>query len=265
MKSYYYLILLVTLSIISCKNNNTDSHDYYEEERKKIEIAHQERLKQYADSTVSLSFKGIKLGSPFQKNIIESIKNKSIYKVKYNKDKTSATCKAIINTPNRENGVEVDVKIVSYQDTITSFIIISTVYDTYKEIETLYKDKYKEEYASIENDEEYWGDKIERSCNRSLVWNFKNQSIRFTEFDTEKRENYIKNAKMHSPENRYGVKYTKYFKAITIIYNDIYHCKKAEEYENTLKKIEEDKIRKAEIEDSIKTIKRNEELKKQDI
>ena len=32
-----------------------------------------------------------------------------------------------------------------------------------------------------------------------------------------------------------------------------------------LKKIEEDKIRKAEIEDSIKTIKRNEELKKQDI
>ena len=53
--------------------------------------------------------------------------------------------------------------------------------------------------------------------------------------------------------------------ALTIIYNDIYHCKKAEEYENTLKKIEEDKIRKAEIEDSIKTIKRNEELKKQDI
>lgn len=39
---------------------------------------------------------------------------------------------------------------------------------------------------------------------------------------------------MRSPENRYGIKYNKYFKIITIIYNDTYQCKNAKEYEDPL-------------------------------
>ena len=50
----------------------------------------------------------------------------------------------------------------------------------------------------------------------------------------KKRENYVKDPRMKSPENRYGIKYTKYFKSIVILYNDIKLCKKSEEYQNAV-------------------------------
>ena len=110
---------------------------------------------------------------------------------------------------------------------------MSTDYDTQEDLKLLYTSRYDELFSSKEKDEGYWGDKAQRSNSHSLLWTFKNQSLRFTTFSTEKRENYVKNPKMRSPENRYGVKYTSYFEAITIIYSDLHHCKKVEEYELT--------------------------------
>ena len=112
---------------------------------------------------------------------------------------------------------------------------MSTDYDTREDLELLYNSKYDEQFSSKEKNEGYWGDNVKRSNSRSTLWTFKNQSLRFTTFSTEKRENYVKDPKMRSPENRYGVKYTSYFEAITIVYSDLHHCNKAEEYEAKLK------------------------------
>jgi hypothetical protein len=92
--------------------------------------------------------------------------------------------------------------------------------------------------------------------------------LRFTTFSTEKRENYVKNPKMRSPENRYGVKYTSYFEAITIIYSDLHHCKKVEEYEAELKaaadRIEALERKEKQKADSINRVKINQRAENQD-
>ncbi|MFA4998390.1 MAG: hypothetical protein WC513_09805, partial [Bacteroidales bacterium] len=59
---------------------------------------------------------------------------------------------------------------------------------------------------------------------------------------------YVKDARMRSPENRYGIKYNKYFKIITIIYNDTYQCNKAKEYEDLLAAEEQKRIEAQEAE-----------------
>lgn len=227
---------VVVCLLISCVGgNNNKLLKELEEKRKAEKMAHDARLRQYADSTVYLSFKGVELGQPFLKTVQQIRSNQDISNLKLNKDKTSATCKAKIYLPNRSNALDVDVKIASFQDTITSFLIMSTDYDTREDLELLYNSKYDEQFSSKEKNEGYWGDNVKRSNSRSTLWTFKNQSLRFTTFSTEKRENYVKDPKMRSPENRYGVKYTSYFEAITIVYSDLHHCNKAEEYEAKLK------------------------------
>lgn len=164
--------------------------------------------------------------------------------------------------------------IASYQDTITSFVVMSEDYDTHNDLERLYESKYdgdffEGEYSTKESEEQDWGDRVERSKSNSTIWTFKNQSIRYTTFITEKRENYVKNPKMRSPQNRYGIKYTKYFKAVTIIYTDFYHYKKAEDYELAIKK-EEARLREIEKRkqaraDSIKKAELKRKAENQDI
>ena len=69
---------------------------------------------------------------------------------------------------------------------------------------------------------------------------------------------------MRSPENRYDVKYTNYFEAITIIYSDIYHCKKVEEYEAELKAAAEHLESQKQKADSINRVKINQRAENQD-
>lgn len=253
MKYIFKIIAFVAIGLLaSCVGGNNKQLKEFEEKRKAEKIAHEARLKQYADSTVYLSFKGIELGQPFMKNIRQARSHQDISNIKLNKDKTSATCKAKIYLPNRNDALVVDVKIASFQDTITSFMIMSTDYDTRKDLESLYTSKYNEQFSSKEKEDGYWGDKVQRSNNNSIVWTFKNQELRFTTFSTEKRENYVKNPKMQSPENRYGVRYTSYFEAISIIYSDLYHCKKVEDYEAKLK-AEADRIEALERKEKQKT------------
>lgn len=262
----------ITVFAIACLLMSCNSH---ERQLAKIrgeivaeEAAQQARLEQYADSTVYLSFKGIELGQPFLKTIQKVRSHQDISNMQLNKDKTSATCQARIYLPNRSNALDVDVKIASFQDTITSFLIMSTDYDTREDLKLLYTSRYDELFSSKEKDEGYWGDKAQRSNSHSLLWTFKNQSLRFTTFSTEKRENYVKNPKMRSPENRYGVKYTSYFEAITIIYSDLHHCKKVEEYEAELKaaadRIEALERKEKQKADSINRVKINQRAENQD-
>lgn len=203
-------------------------------ELEKAKKSEAECLKQqYLDSTVNLSFCGIKLGEPFKKTVSAAKNNETIHNVRFEKD-GSATCNANLLLPNRENPLTVDVKICSYQDTITSYLIMSDAYDTKEALKSLYLDKYNEKAAERKDDAEYWGDKVRISGYWSWIWTFKNQSLNLAEFYEEERENYVKDARMRSPENRYGVRYTKYFKTITIIYSDLAQCAKVQKYEDEL-------------------------------
>ena len=226
------------------------------------------RLKQYGDSVVNLSFKGIVLAAPFRQTMKDAYETGQVRQLQFGHD-GSATCKADIVLPNQEEPLTVDVKVTSYQDTITSFLILSDVYETYPALIALYKEKYNDEFASKEDRGEPWEDKSMRSGNSSYIWTFKNQTLRVTDFYTEKRENYVKNPKMHSPENKYGVKYTKFFKAVSILYSDIRQCEKVEELERMEREIgleiEKEQSRQQHIADSIKAEKRRQQSLNQDI
>lgn len=271
-----YIVKLISIALaftcIACNNPQKKEAEVWEQKMQAKRLAKQARLQEYADSTVALSFKGIELGQPFLKTVQEARKKGSIYALSYGKDRESATCKATVNLLDKEKPLEVDIMIASYQDTITSFVVMSEDYDTHNDLERLYISKYdgtEGRYSTDENEEQDWGDRVERSKSYSTIWTFKNQSIRYTTFLTEKRENYVKNPEMRSPQNRYGIKYTNYFKAVTIIYTDFYHCKKVEDYELAIKK-EEARLREIEKRkqaraDSIKKAELKRKAENQDI
>lgn len=264
-----FIYVLVFLSIRKDVAEEKQRTNVMEEKRKTEELTRENRLKEYADSTVSLSFKGIVLGGPFYKTMQKAKKDGSIYGIKYDKTKTSATCKTKLIFFDTEKTLEVDIKVTSFQDTITSFIVTSKDYDTKGNLHDLYTAKYNWNYAITEQEEDPWENSAERLYSNSMIWKFKNQSIRYTTFGTERRENYVKNPNMRSPENRYGVRYTNYFKMITIIYKDYYYWSKAFLYENELEKEKnrQEYIRKQEkaIADSIEKEKMKIKVKNQDI
>lgn len=269
MKTSEFCVLIVfAFLLFSC---NAKPKDNWEQEYDKLELQKKQNIQSIADSTVNLSFCGIALGQPFSQTITLAKKNGKIRNVKYQIDGNdkSATCSAVLILPENENGQIVDVKICSFQDTITSFIIMSDVYETHEAIIDLYKNKYNKDFCKNEDNAESWEDNIKRSGSDSWIWTFKNQSLRVSNFYTEERENYIKDASMRSPENRYGVRYTKYFAMISIIYSDLHQVKKVDAYEskvNKQKQIEQAKCDSLKnINDSILRVKRKKRALQQDI
>ena len=258
-KSAVLCLALCFVFCVSCIENRAPKNTMTEKEI---------RLKQYSDSVVNLSFKGIVLAAPFKQTMNRASKAGQIKKLQFGKD-GSATCRADITLPNRETPLSVDVKVTSYQDTITSFLILSNVYETYPALIALYKDKYNPEYATTEDNCESWGDAVMRSGNYSYIWTFKNQTLRVTDFYSEKRENYVKNPNMRSPEYRYGVKYTKFFQAVSILYSDIKQCAKVEAIEMAEREkelaIEKEQKRQQQIRDSLKAAQLKQQALNQDI
>lgn len=212
--------------------------------REKEALQKEALQKSYKDSTVYLSFSGIKLGEPFRKTISVARSEGKIRNVKFDKDGVLAKCKADLFLPKREEPIEVDVEIKSYQDTIASFVVISTKYETREIIRSLYNDIYNKDAAEVKEKTDYWGDRATRNGYTAWIWTFKNQSITFSSNYEEKREHYVKDPKMRNPNNRYGVRYSKIFKSISILYSDTHYSKKVKEYEDQLA-AEEEKLQKA--------------------
>lgn len=265
MKNLRLVFLFISsLFIFSCVTKTKDSFVSVEDE---FEI----KKKLMLDSVVNLSCSGIVLGQPFNKTISSAKKDGKIKNIEYQLDveSKSATCITKIILPNREEGQDVEMKICSFQDTITSIILISEDYDSYRSIMDIYTDKYNKHLSEYEFDVEDWGDNVNRAGSNSWIWTYKNQSIRVSYFYTEKRENYLKDPTMHSPENRYGIRYTEYFKMISIIYSDLYQMKKVEEFEKKI--MEQKRIEQArkevieEHEDSIRKAILNKKIKGQEI
>lgn len=249
------LLLAVCIPLSIHKKNivpvNTEELSYAEKQRLR-EIEHENNIKKLADSTVSLSFYGVSLGEPFKKTIAEIKNNNNFHNVTYaNKDKTVCRAKVSMTLPSRTEPLLVDLQISSYQDTITSFIIASEDYDTHYSLIGIFKDKYNTDFSTDESEEDDYGDNLSVSGHESYLWTFKNQSIRVSNFYEEKKEYYIKDPTKSYFYNRYGIKYNKYFKMVTIIYIDLEQEKKIEEInkkekekqrlENEKKRIEEEK------------------------
>jgi len=253
MKKILFFVLVIIL--VSCGQSNKESS--WEEELEQENFEKEKLKKEYLDSIVNLSFCGISLGHPYISTVYAAKKQGLIKDVKLGND-SSAVCKANIYLPDQEEPITVDLKICSFQDTITSFIISYDNYEGQNSLLTLYQDKYNFSAAQQKDSVEDWGDQMRRHGYKSLIWSFKNQSISFTTFYEEERENYVKDPTKRSYENRYGVKYTEYFEAIAIIYSDVYQCAKAEAYN----KVELEKINKEQkIKEAERKVKEDEQMK----
>ena len=219
------VVFLYLICVLSCGQRPPTETSFEKQLREEREA--RERLKkEYADSTVRLSFCGIKLAEPFKSTLNEARKAGTIKKLKYDAGGESATCQGEVYIAAWDKVLPIDVKVTSYQDTITSFLLMYNSHDGYKAIWRLFSDKYNTEASSIEDKADPWYDNSARSGSHSLIWSFKNQTLRLTEFYREEREWYVKNPDMKYAENRYDIKYTKYFQAITIIYSDLKQCAK---------------------------------------
>lgn len=237
-------LLIVIFSIFFYGCNSSSQKDYINEVEKE-QAEKSKNLAIAADSIVNLSFGGLSLGAPASYTIDKAIKDKTIWDVTQNKENSSIRFKANIFLPERENPLCIDGIATIFNDSISSICVVSEDFETHQELINLYESRYNDKYASLWEDKaELWGNNSKRSGDNSKVWAFKNQTLRVSNFYEEERENYIKDPRMKAPENRYDVKYTKYFKCIIILYNDIKLCKKAEEYLNqqeTRLKIEQQK------------------------
>lgn len=237
MKIRYLISVFILLPLINgCSSNNERSNytKQYEEEQLQKEL----NLQIAADSTVYLSFCGLNLCDPFIESVKSAIKDKRIWNLEYSKNKTGAKCKANIYLTTREAPLEVDVLLTSMNDTITSICVMSDNYETRLDLVELYKIKYSEDLSNFES----------RTGENSYIWNFKNQKLRISNFYETEKELYVKNPKMNSPQNKYGVKSTNYFKSIVILYTDNELCERAaqldkreSEHEQELKQKEIDR------------------------
>lgn len=236
MKHFFIFFVMLGL-FISCvqPQSNKTSLSSKQAIRDKEASEREALLKSYKDSTVHLSFSGIKLGEPIRKTMTTARSEGKIRNVKFDYNNgVAATCRADLFLPGREQPIEVNVKVTSHQDTITSFVVMSTDYDTRNAVVSLYKDRYNIDAAIVKEEADYWGDKARRGGYNAWIWTFKNQSITLSNFYEEEREHYVKNPKLRNPQNRYGIKYKTYFKTIVITYNDTYQSAKAKEYEDQL-------------------------------
>lgn len=226
------IFVSIVFFLVSCQCSNRK--DYISEYAKE-EAEREANLKIASDSIVSLSFCGLTLGEPISQMINKAIKDKKIWDVKQNRGDGIVRFKSNIFLPQRENPLCVDAVAALFNDSISSICVTSEDYETHQELIDLYVSRYNDKYASLwGNRAELWENNAKRSGSDSKTWTFKNQTLRVSNFYEEERENYVKDPRMKSPENRYGIKYTKYFKSIVILYNDIKLCEKAEEYQKAI-------------------------------
>ena len=211
MKNLLFLIGVSAL-LFSCDNSDKRIQKWrkeYEETKKKeaeIKEVYRNELK---EKSVDLSFMGFQCGASFSEGVRKAKANKDIRITKQDISKTEGS----IEFRTKLNEVSIDCKICSFQDTITSLIVLSKDFDNRKMFRLLYIEKYGEPSF----DSELFGD---------AEWRFKNGSIKITNHEHTE----IKNGK----EQRY-------YDMTSIIYNDYKQIKKVEEFER-MEKIKTDSL-----------------------
>lgn len=206
--------------LVSCQCSNRS--DYISKSVKE-EAEIEANLKIASDSIVSLSFCGLTLGEPISPMINKAVKDKKIWDVKQNRGDGIVHFKSNIFLPQRENPLCVSVVATSFQDSISRICLVSEDYTTYQQLIDLYISRYNDKYASSLQWSYIWGnnefflhknvnlwDRESRHDGKS--WTFKNQSLHVVHEYTTEEHIYLKDSRMKSPENRYGVSRTNYFR-----------------------------------------------------
>lgn len=228
------------MSFYGC--NNSNQKDYLkevesEQERKNANLAIA------SDSIVSLSFCGLNLGEPVSPMINNAIKDKKIWDVKT--EEGIVRFKTNIFLSERENPLCVDVVATSFNDSIARICLVSEDYNTYQQLIELFISRYNDKYMSSLQWSYIWGNNeifLHKNVNLwdrdashdGKSWAFNNQSLHVVHEYTTEEHLILKDSRMKSPENRYGVNRTNNFKRVIILYNDNKLCKKAEEHQKAV-------------------------------
>jgi len=200
-------LTVLFLCVVGCnRGKNADLTEYEREQEIK-----EANLKIASDSIVSLSFCGLTLGEPATAQIQKAVKENRIKKRHIYNNPVDDTYEVPIYLPTQENPIFADLVIATYNDTIANLCITSDDFATKDALIDLYLSRYDDNYASL------WDNNSESS---SKTWNFKNQTLTISSIHKTEDEVYVKNPKMKSPENRYGVKRNTYFLSIVINYSD---------------------------------------------
>jgi len=179
------------------------------------------------EKEVKLAFFEFELGKPINDCLLKAKKNKEIEITKINKGKDLSVefrCKLTDKI--------VDCKVCSFEDTITSLVILSED-PSIQGIDNLYIEKYGEPLKSyLEVDE-----KNENSYD--FKWLFKNSSIYiYTHYKSEDKIAVIKGREGLRSDNRlkYETVQDIYFVMLSITYNDLYQMKKVKKIKEIEKK-----------------------------
>lgn len=253
MNNHVFLLIIFLLGFISCKNKNKEPDWLVKSNIKKdsIEFVRNSKINKLTDSITHLSFLGFELGESISEGIREN-KNKLKFKIDETNDEKSvafdSSLKLLPTEYNVNRKIEISVKVCSYLDTITSLIMYSNQ-NVYSNIIDLYVAKYGDAYTN------------ESSNNsRSVLWTFKNQSIRITEFTETKEKIVIKDLTKRALKNRYDVVSSTYFVGLSIIYTDFNQetkLKLVEEKERRINRIQADSLATITADEKKKDIEKN--------
>lgn len=237
-KPVLLLIIIFLLGLISCENKNKEPYWVVKSKIKNdsIEFVRNSKINKLTDSITHLSFLGFELGGSISEGIREN-KNKLKFKIDGSNNEKSVAfdsyLKLLPTEYNVNRKIDISVKVCSYLDTITS-LIMYTNQNVYRNIIDLYVGKYGDAYTK------------ESSTNsHSVLWTFKNQSIRITEFTKTEEKIVIKDLTKRAAKNRYAVESSIYFVGLSIIYTDfnqVTKLKLVKEKERRINRVQADSL-----------------------
>lgn len=228
------LISVIASVICSCgeiSNNKHNSEATVSQKQETNELIYRTEMQ---NKLVDLSFMGFKLGSPFSKALYSANQNKEIQIVNrsINKIDGSVVFKAMLN------GLDIECKVCSFQDTISSLVVLSKDSGSPSNFRTLYAEKY--------------GKPCDGDYSTSK-WGFKNGGIEIATHTTSKTRIEMIPGREHLTKinlQNYRQVTDTYFQMSSITYNDYSQMKKIMDYErverqqaDSLRKIQEEEDR----------------------
>ncbi len=240
-------ILLVLSIFIGITFKKGYFYSLYNTEEYIDESVTKDKLKsEMAKKEVNLAFHDFELGQPIKDCIAKAKNNKdiNITRIINGKDISVEFSCMLYNS-------SVDCKVCSFEDTITSLVILCTN-PSIQGVETLYAEKYGEPLKYNDDGSDF-------------KWEFKNGSINILiQIKTKERIVVKKGRENLNPNNlsNYEVKYDSYFQMLSITYNDFYQINKVNKFEE-FEKIKNDSINK--IHDSINKIHKKKRIQEEKI
>lgn len=240
------LILISVIASVICScgeiSNNKRNNEATVSQKQEANEADIYRA-EMQDKLVDLSFMGFKLGAPFSKALYSASQNKEIRIINRSIGKIDGS--VVFGT--MLNSLDVECKVCSFQDTISSLVVLSKDSGSPSNFRNLYVEKYGKPC-----DDDYSTSK----------WRFKNGGIEIATHTTSKTRIEMIPGREHLSKTNlqnYREVTDTYFEMLSITYNDYSQMKKIRDYES-VEKQKADSLRK--IQEEQDRIKQEAELQK---